>query len=108
MSKDHNSNIVGKVLYEYLTLPSTNDQALSLVQNQVVSEGTVVSAYHQTQGRGQMGTTWQSTPGENITLSVIFKPQFLDVVDQFYLNKAVSVALNSMVTKLVPSQSVKD
>ncbi|NND33013.1 MAG: biotin--[acetyl-CoA-carboxylase] ligase [Saprospiraceae bacterium] len=107
MSKDHNSNIVGKVLYEYQTLSSTNDEALSLIKKGVVEEGTLVTTQHQTKGRGQMGTIWQSDPGENITISVVLKPGFLEISEQFYLNKAVCVALRFFLSDFIQLARVK-
>jgi BirA family biotin operon repressor/biotin-[acetyl-CoA-carboxylase] ligase len=106
LSTVHNSNIVGKVLLDYETLPSTNSQALDLIKSNQAEEGMVISARHQTQGRGQMGTHWQSNPGENVTISVIFRPSFLAIEDQFYLNKAVSVAVHSTIAKLLPGKTV--
>lgn len=44
-----------------------------------------------------MGTQWEASPGLNLTLSVILRPGFLAVQDQFYLNKAVSLAVYQLV-----------
>ncbi|WP_287127895.1 biotin--[acetyl-CoA-carboxylase] ligase [Candidatus Cyanaurora vandensis] len=64
---------LGEPLYTYTTLDSTNQRALMLLGDGA-SEGTTVLAQSQTQGRGQRGHTWVSTPG-GIYLSVILKPQ---------------------------------
>ncbi len=89
--------MIGKVLFEYDNLSSTNELALELAAQGDLSEGAVVQTHHQTQGRGQMGTTWFSQPNMNITLSVILKPTFLDLQQQFYLNKAVGLAVANTV-----------
>lgn len=44
-------------------------------------------------GRGQRGSGWQSEPGKNLTLSIILKPHFLSIRDQFYLNVFASLAI---------------
>lgn len=107
MSTDHNSNIVGKVLLDYKALPSTNVQALDLIEQNQAEEGMVISARAQTHGRGQRGALWQSNPGDNVTISVILKPSFLAIEDQFYLSKAVSVAVHSVVAQHLPANTVR-
>lgn len=60
-------------------------------------------AEHQYQGRGQMGSAWQVEPGQNLTFSVLLKPQFLSVADQFLLNMAVSLAVVKALAQHLPS-----
>ena len=40
----------------------------------MVEHETCFFAYEQTQGRGQRGKKWLSSPGENITMSTLFEP----------------------------------
>jgi BirA family biotin operon repressor/biotin-[acetyl-CoA-carboxylase] ligase len=73
---------------------STNDEASRLLESTSnVLEGTVVITSNQTSGRGQRGNTWTSEPGKNLTFSLVIKPTFLSVQDQFMLNKAFSLGL---------------
>jgi BirA family biotin operon repressor/biotin-[acetyl-CoA-carboxylase] ligase len=68
-----NTQLIGNsILWEY-EVHSTNDMALELA-SKGASEGTVVLAESQTRGRGRMGRSWYSPPGEGIYLSVILKP----------------------------------
>lgn len=53
---------------------STNDEALALGRAGAV-EGTVVTADAQERGRGRLGRSWFSPPGENLYLSVVLRPQ---------------------------------
>lgn len=53
----------------------------------------MVVTYHQTAGRGQVGSVWEGEPGKNIAFSVIFYPHFLSVSRQFLLNKAVALGV---------------
>lgn len=55
---------------------STNDEALALGRAGA-PEGTVVTADAQDRGRGRLGRTWFSPPGENLYLSVLLRPQLL-------------------------------
>jgi BirA family biotin operon repressor/biotin-[acetyl-CoA-carboxylase] ligase len=77
---------------------STNTYATTLLKNQNVPEGLVIQAFHQSAGRGQMGTNWHSLPGESLTFSVILMPTFLKADKQFYLNMAVSLGVFEYLT----------
>jgi len=72
---------------------STNDIALEMTRNTDITEGTVIITDHQTKGRGQRGNSWLASPGENITMSLLLKPKFLEASRQYFLNMAVSLAV---------------
>ena len=55
--------------------------------------GDVVIAERQEAGRGQRGNSWSSTPGENLTFSVVLRPDFLPAERQFRISKAVALAV---------------
>jgi BirA family transcriptional regulator, biotin operon repressor / biotin---[acetyl-CoA-carboxylase] ligase len=88
-----NTLFLGKHIVFVPECHSTNTLALQLSQNPSMAEGTVVITNNQTAGRGQRGNTWESAPGMNLTFSVILRPAFLAVQDQFYLTIAASLAL---------------
>lgn len=52
---------------------STNDEAARLARAGA-PEGTVVLAAEQEQGRGRLGHSWYSPPGENLYLSLLLRP----------------------------------
>ncbi len=59
---------------EALTLcPSTNDRAAELARAGA-AEGQVVLADAQTGGRGRLGRSWHSPPGESLYLSLVLRP----------------------------------
>lgn len=93
---------MGKVFLNFDTLPSTNEYALDLLSKNKPSEGTVISTPHQTAGRGQYGSRWNSEGGKAITLSVIFRPVFLNISQQFDLNIAVALAVHDLIRKNAP------
>jgi BirA family biotin operon repressor/biotin-[acetyl-CoA-carboxylase] ligase len=97
-----NTLFVGKVLLEFPELSSTNQYALELIAKSNPSEGTVISTAHQSAGRGQIGSTWESEPGCNITMSVIFFPTFLLPQQQFNLTKAFSLAVRDFLAAHLP------
>lgn len=53
----------------------------------------MVRADSQSAGRGQFGSRWESAVGQNLTLSIILYPNWLEIKHQFYLSMAVALAL---------------
>lgn len=60
-------------LIRLITVSSTNDYAFELLRKPETPSEVIVIAEHQTQGKGQMGRTWHTSPGKNLNLSYIFK-----------------------------------
>lgn len=94
-----NTLFVGKVLLEFEELSSTNAYALELLAKSKPIEGTVISTFRQTAGRGQIGSAWESEPDKNISLSIILYPTFLVSREQFALNLAISLAVRDLIAK---------
>src|SRR4030042_3473220 len=72
---------------------STNSYAGQLIKSGNASEGTVILAEHQFQGRGQKGNTWESRKGLNLTFSFILMPSFLEAHRHFYLLMGISFVI---------------
>lgn len=87
------ASYIGKQLLEYDSLYSTNIFSQELVSKSNPSEGTTVLAHYQSAGKGQYGRVWESTAKENITLSIILRPKFLAIKQQFLLNVVSSLAV---------------
>ena len=88
-----NTLFIGKIVHHFEELGSTNEYAVNLISKSNPSEGTVISAYKQTSGRGQIGSKWDSEPGMNLTLSVILYPGFLEASRQFLLTQAIALGV---------------
>ena len=59
-----------------LKTSSTNSYLKQLIASgKAIVDFTVVTTHEQTAGRGQRGNHWESNPGENITLSLLIRPQ---------------------------------
>jgi BirA family transcriptional regulator, biotin operon repressor / biotin---[acetyl-CoA-carboxylase] ligase len=87
---------------------STNTLALQLCQQSSTPEGTVVITNNQTAGRGQRGNSWEAQPGMNLTFSIILKPVFLDLKDQFYLNIIISLGIHDyLITNKISNSHIK-
>ncbi len=78
------------------SVDSTNNYAANLVRLSLPPEGTVITAQEQTTGRGQRGTVWESSSGENLLCSIILYPTYLNHNNHFYLIKAVALALRDL------------
>ena len=81
------------------TVDSTNrymrDNANELWNRYGANGFVVVTAGHQTAGRGQRGNTWSSNAGENLLLSIIVRPgEDLEVKRQFLLSQAVAMSIH--------------
>ena len=74
-------------------IDSTNSFLRQLSNEELVEDFTVVVTEHQTNGRGQMGTQWESQNGKNLMFSVFKHVSGLDVVSHFYLSMTVSIAV---------------
>lgn len=72
---------------------STNDYLKELASKHVLQNYTVVATNYQKRGRGQMGATWISESGKNLTFSLLLY-DVLDNIDSiFSLNIAVAAAI---------------
>ncbi|MBI1226147.1 MAG: biotin--[acetyl-CoA-carboxylase] ligase [Bacteroidetes bacterium] len=101
-----NTLFVGQAFFDLPQVESTNAYALELLSKSKPAEGTVISTHRQTAGRGQIGSSWESEPDKNISLSVIFYPDFLAVKDQFLLNIFVSLAVFDFVKNCLPDRPI--
>lgn len=73
------------------TIDSTNTRLLA--DQAGLPDRTVYAALFQTAGRGQKGNRWESRPGENLTFSLLVKPEQLAVREQFILSQVVALGL---------------
>jgi BirA family biotin operon repressor/biotin-[acetyl-CoA-carboxylase] ligase len=102
-----NTIFIGKDIHFLPDCHSTNDSALDEIRQGKVGEGSIFITHHQTKGKGQRGNTWEAKPGENLTFSLILRPNFLDLSEQFLLNMAISNAICKCVQEYLPDLKVK-
>lgn len=87
---------------------STNAYLKDLLSTAHAKDFTVVVASKQTKGRGQMGTSWISEEGKNLTFSVLKREVGLEASQQFELNMRVSLAISDALSMLnIPNLSIK-
>jgi BirA family transcriptional regulator, biotin operon repressor / biotin---[acetyl-CoA-carboxylase] ligase len=88
--------IIGKEIFFYETVGSTNTVAAELAEK--TSEGAVVLADSQERGRGRLGRTWISPAGVNIYMSVILRPK-IDLRDATLITIMAAVACATALRK---------
>ena len=98
VGKGLNTQLVGKNMEYYDELPSTNLQAKEMLGS--LSEGTVILAESQTQGRGRLGRNWFSPPGIGIWMSLVLSPK-LPPVELPKLTLVAAVALSQAIFEVL-------
>lgn len=72
IKKDLKTSKIGRNIYYYDSIDSTNKKAMDLALTK--KEGTVVVAEEQSQGKGRLGREWISPKSKGIYMSIILKP----------------------------------
>lgn len=70
---------------------STNTQVAALKES--LADMSTVAADCQTAGRGQRGNQWESRPGENLTFSILFKPNDIQTHEQFCISQVSALGI---------------
>jgi len=68
------TSIIGREIFTFGRVTSTNDVAFSLARSGS-PEGTLVIAEEQTRGKGRLGREWHSPPGLGLWFSIILRPK---------------------------------
>ncbi len=93
-------------ILEYEEMASTNTWAAEMPSEQI-TDRTVVLTWRQTQGRGQVGNTWESEPGHNISMTVILCPDRLEASRQFAVSMVIALGCRDFVSRYADNVSVK-
>ncbi len=94
---------VGRKTFFLSQVDSTNSYAINLLKkvNVNIAEGSVVYASQQTGGRGQRGNVWNTEGNSNLTASIILKPAFLELKNQFFLYQIAALACYDVMAELL-------
>lgn len=82
-------------------IDSTNSYLKKEALKKRLKSYTVVMANHQQKGRGQMGASWDSDKGKNLTISILVNFNNFKIEHQFYLSMAVSLGVLTVVNQYV-------
>lgn len=99
-----NTLFFGKNLVYVPECHSTNTLLVEMVAKANMMEGTLVITDHQSMGRGQRGNSWEAEPGLNLTFSILLRPSFLTVAEQFWLTQAISSGLADYWKAKIPNE----
>lgn len=91
-----------KWLYALDTIDSTNNYAISLLDDGLAHHGDVVWALEQTAGKGQRGKKWEAKPGENIMMTLMVQPGQVLTTNPFHLNMLVANTITSYFKNIYP------
>lgn len=80
-----------EILPEASSTNTAMAQALAVCPN--MPHGHAIMAGTQTAGRGQRGNSWEAEPGQNITLSLLLRPESLEARHQFAISEAVALGV---------------
>ncbi len=87
---------------------STNSYLRALSAQKAPDDYTIVTANHQTQGRGQRGTNWISESGKNLMFSIFKDVSFIKFHDNYFISIITSLALiKSLHQFLIPKLRIK-
>ena len=97
------TKIIGKEVFYFKTITSTNDYARFLI-NRGVKEGAIVLADVQTSGRGRKSRVWSSPEG-GLWFSIILYPSF-SPKDAMLLTMAASISVVKAVREITHLEPV--
>nr|WP_294989073.1 biotin--[acetyl-CoA-carboxylase] ligase [uncultured Sediminibacterium sp.] len=83
---------IGQPFVELSETDSTNIYAMTHIQHNLASHGSVFFAHKQWAGKGQHGKSWITESGQNIIMSVVIDPNPLIHTQQFHLSIAIALA----------------
>jgi BirA family biotin operon repressor/biotin-[acetyl-CoA-carboxylase] ligase len=98
------SEVIGSHLLFLDEVDSTSVKLQQMVRATSLAEGYTVRANFQSEGRGQMGSLWISSPHKNLLFSFALYPKFMMPERQFGLNVAISLGIFDVVDHYFPNK----
>ena len=86
-------------VYHFSQLESTNIHARNLIHAKSANEGDLFISAYQSNGKGQIKSTWQSEPGKNLLFSLVLEPN-IQIQHQFFISMAVANSLRELIQQL--------
>ena len=89
-------------------IDSTNTFIKQICSVDLIEDYTIVIADYQTNGRGQMGTVWESKKNRNLMFSMFKALPSMNLNDQFYISIVATLAVYNVLKELsIPKLSIK-
>lgn len=106
IKKIQKTSLFGTFVYYFPEIDSTNSYASRLAQ-EGAPEGTVVLSDFQTEGKGRLNRTWESSKDSNILMSLVLRPQ-LDIEMVAKITLATSEILISSLEKYLSKKKINN
>ena len=101
------SDMISTPSIEWLPEGGSSNSILS-ARAGALPHGAVIALEKQTSGRGQRGNSWEAAPGENITMSMLFRPESVRPAEQFMLSEMVSLGIVGFLRGLLGDVAAED
>ena len=101
------NEIIGSKIERIDELGSSNNYAAAQLLTKRLPEGIVFVANSQVDGRGQVSNKWESEPNKNLTFSILLYPDFIEIMRQFEISKAISLGVVDFLNELTDQVSIK-
>lgn len=73
----------------------------------LLPEWSIIITKNQINGKGQFDNKWESEEGKDLTFSMLLKPNFLSIVDQFLITQVLSLGIFDLLSKYINDVSIK-
>ena len=83
---------------------STQSYCKQLDKTKFLEEFTVIYTTNQTSGRGQQKHKWESEKNKNISFTLLLRPTFLKVQQQYMITKIISLSIVDCLQKYVNTE----
>lgn len=96
--------------YRLIRLEETESTNLFVQQNMPLFEQAteiVILSDYQSHGRGQLGNTWESEKGKNLTFSILYKPKDIPANRSFVIAELAALSVKNMLDHYISDVSVK-
>jgi BirA family biotin operon repressor/biotin-[acetyl-CoA-carboxylase] ligase len=103
----HPLSTIGQPFVNLSSVGSTNEEMRNRIKEGEAIPGMVIFTTEQHAGRGQRGKNWVSEKGASIAYSVLLKPEFLTVSQQFLLSETIALAVHDFLAAQVGSDELR-
>lgn len=86
---------------------STNNYIRRILSQRSLPEGSLVITDFQTSGRGQVGNSWESEAGKNLTFSLVIYPEVIAANEQFLISQITALSVKETLSAYVEGIRVK-
>jgi len=101
------NEVIGSKIERIDELGSSNNYAATQLLTKRLPEGIVFVANSQVEGRGQSSNKWESEPNKNLTFSILLYPDFLEIMKQFEISKAISLGVVDYLKEVTNDVAIK-